>query len=62
MHESELNEIYDPAGKRKLSSIETLEFIVTNIIPDKENQAAKKLNYGMMIKPTEYHHGVLETL
>jgi len=55
MHESELNEIYDPAGKLKLSSVETLEFIVTNIIPGKENQAAKKLKYGMMIKPTEYH-------
>ena len=55
MHESELNEIYDPAGQLKVSSIETLEFIVTNIVPDKENQAAKKLKYGMMIKPTEYH-------
>ena len=55
MHESELNEIYDPAGKLKLSSVETLEYIVTNIIPGRENQAAKKLKYGMMIKPTEYH-------
>ena len=55
MHESELNEIYDPAGQLKLSSIETLEYIVTNIVPGKENQAAKKLKYGMMIKPTEYH-------
>ncbi len=55
MHESEHNEIYDPAGQLKLSSIETLEYIVTNIVPGKENQAAKKLKYGMMIKPTEYH-------
>ena len=55
MHESELNEIYDPVGKLKFSSVETLEFIATNIIPDKENQAAKKLKYGMMIKPTAYH-------
>jgi hypothetical protein len=55
MHESELNEIYDPAGKLKFSSVETLEFIATNIIPDKENQAAKKLKYGTMIKPTAYH-------
>jgi hypothetical protein len=37
MHEFELNEIYDPAGKLKFSSVETLEFIATNIIPDKEN-------------------------
>jgi len=55
MHESELNEIYDAAGQLNLSSVETLEFIATNIIPEKENQAAKKLKYGMMIKPTEYH-------
>jgi len=66
MHESELNEIYDPAGQLKLSSIETLEFIATNIIPAKENQMAKKLKYGMMIKPTEYnqefwnHYNVLK--
>jgi hypothetical protein len=55
MHESELNEIYDPADQLKLSSIETLEFVVTNIIPGKENPSAKKLKYGMMIKPGEYH-------
>ena len=55
MHESELNEIYDAAGQLKLSSVETLEFVATNIIPEKENQTAKKLKYGMMIKPTEYH-------
>ena len=66
MHESELNEIYDPAGQLRLSSIETLEFIATNIIPAKENQMAKKLKYGMMIKPTEYnqefwkHYNVLK--
>jgi len=66
MHESELNEIYDLAGQLRLSSIETLEFIATNIIPAKENQMAKKLKYGMMIKPTEYnqefwnHYNVLK--
>jgi hypothetical protein len=55
MHESELNEIYDHSGELKISSIETLEFIVTDIIPGKENPAAKKLKYGMMIKPSDYH-------
>ena len=66
MQESELNEIYDLAGQLRLSSIETLEFIATNIIPAKENQMAKKLKYGMMIKPTEYnqefwnHYNVLK--
>jgi len=66
MHESELNEIYDLAGQLRLSSIETLEFIATNIIPAKENQMAKKLKYGMMIKTTEYnqefwkHYNVLK--
>ena len=55
MHESELNETYDQAGQLKLSSIETLEFIVINIISDKENPEAKRLKYGMMIKPGEYH-------
>jgi hypothetical protein len=55
MHESELNEMYDRSGQLKFTSTETLEFIVTNILPGKENPSAKKLKYGMMIKPGEYH-------
>lgn len=56
MHESEMNELHDaPTGQLKITSIETLEFVATNIIPGKESKAAKKLKYGMMIKPGEYH-------
>ena len=56
MHESEMNEFYDPATDQlTITSIETLEFVATNIIPGKENKTAKKLKYGMMIKPGEFH-------
>jgi hypothetical protein len=56
MHESEMNEFYDAATEQlKITSIETLEFVANNIIPGKEDRAAKKLKYGMMIKPGEYH-------
>jgi hypothetical protein len=56
MHESEMNELYDAATDQlKITSIETLEYVATNIIPGKENKVAKKLKYGMMIKPGEYH-------
>ena len=56
MHESEMNELYDAtSGQLKITSIETLEYVATNIIPGKENKTAKRLSYGMMIKPGEYH-------
>lgn len=56
MHESELNEIYNgKTGLVKIVSIETLEFVVTNVIPNKENKEAKQLKYGMWLKPTGYH-------
>jgi hypothetical protein len=56
MHESEMNELYGAStGQLKITSIETLEYVATDIIPGKENNAAKKLKYGMMIKPGEYH-------
>jgi hypothetical protein len=62
MHESELIEIYDVAtGIVKTSFIETLEFIITDIIPDRTNPKAKPLKYGMMIKPTEYHPAFWKT-
>ena len=56
MHESEMNELYDAkTGMLTIRSIETLEFVATNIVPGKENKSAKKLKYGMMIKPGEYN-------
>lgn len=62
MHESELIEIYDVAtGIVKTSFIETLEFIVTDIIPDKTNRNARPLKYGMIINPTEYHPAFWKT-
>jgi hypothetical protein len=62
MHESELNEFYDVAtGKLKISSLETLEFVVTNIIEGKENKNAQQLKYGMMIPTGEYHEDFWKT-
>ena len=55
MHESELNEFYDEKGTIMLSKIETLEFIVNNIITNKENKESQPLKYGMMIKTGNYH-------
>lgn len=56
MHESELNELYDPkTSDVKITSIETLEFIVNNIHLGKENKDAKKLKYGLIIKHKEYN-------
>jgi hypothetical protein len=56
MHESELNEIYDgTTGQLQIASIETLEFIVTNILPGSENKNAKRLKYGLIIKDAPYH-------
>jgi len=56
MHESELNEIYSAnVGKAKIVSIETLEFIVNNIIPGKESKEAKRLKYGMTLKGGKYN-------
>ncbi|HEX6225673.1 MAG TPA: carboxypeptidase-like regulatory domain-containing protein [Chryseolinea sp.] len=55
MHESELNEFIDNTAQLKVSSVETLELIVTNIIPGKENPAAKKMKYGLVLKEGEYH-------
>lgn len=56
MHESELNEIYDGAtGEIQIASTETLEFIVTNIVPGIENKNAKHLKYGLVIKDLPYH-------
>lgn len=56
MHESELNEIIDRAsGDVKTVSTETLEFVVMNIIPDKKNEHAIQLKYGMTIKTGTYH-------
>jgi hypothetical protein len=55
MHESELNEFHNEKGELTLSSVETLEFIANNIIPNKENKQARQLKYGMMIKTGDYH-------
>ena len=63
MHESEMNELFDAkTGQRIINSIETLEFVVTNIIPGKENRSVKKLRYGMMIKPGEYNEAFWRNL
>jgi hypothetical protein len=62
MHESELNEFYDIAtGELKITSIETLEYIVTNIIEGSENKHAKQLKYGMTIPTGEYHEDFWKT-
>jgi hypothetical protein len=56
MHESELNELYDPkTSEVKITSIETLEFVANNIHPGKESKEAKKLKYGLIIKHKEYN-------
>jgi hypothetical protein len=56
MHESEMNELYDAnTGQLTINSIETLEFVVTNVIPGKESKSAKRLKYGMAIKAGEYN-------
>ena len=55
MHESELNEVIDTTGQVKISGIETLEFIITNIVPGKESKSAKRLQYNMKIKTEAYH-------
>lgn len=56
MHESELNETYDPKTKQvNITSVETLEFIVTKLYPEKENKGLKQLRYGMIIKHKSYN-------
>ncbi len=56
MHESELNEIYyTKTGKIKIVAIETLEFIVNNVIPQKESKEARQLKYGLILNGGEYH-------
>jgi hypothetical protein len=55
-HESEYNEIiYSTTGKVKIASQETLEFIVTNILPRKENKDATRIRYGQTLKIGAYH-------
>jgi hypothetical protein len=56
MHESELNELYNPkTGRIKIISVETLEFIITQVHPGIENKKAKRLRYGLALKTGEYH-------
>ena len=63
MHESEMNELYDArTGHLAINTIETLEFVVTNVIPLKENKSAKKLKYGMVIKPGDYNEAFWKNL
>ena len=63
MHESEMNELYDAkTGQLTINSIETLEFVATNVIPGKENKLAKKLKYGMVIKSGDYDEAFWKNL
>jgi hypothetical protein len=56
MHESELNERFDKKSKElKISSTETMEFIITGIYENKESKEAKLLRYGQTLRTGPYN-------
>jgi hypothetical protein len=56
MHESEFNERFDKKSKElKISSTETMEFIITGIYENKESKEAKLLRYGQTLRTTPYN-------
>lgn len=61
-HESELNEFHDPATKTvKIASVETLEFIATEILPGVRPQGAVNLNYRTRLDIGDYHEAFWES-
>ena len=61
-HESELNEFHDPATKAvKIASVETLEFIATEILPESQQKGTKQLNYRTRLDIGDYHEDFWES-